>query len=81
MLISGLRKYKEAIEVLEKVVEITRPEEVIYEAIGHCYHSLGNFAQARFNYRKASHMNPGDSKLYYKIALTYINEATMGKVQ
>ena len=69
-----LRKYKEAIEVLEKVGEITRPEEVIYEAIGHCYHRLGNFAQARFNYRKASHMNPADSKLYYKIALTYINE-------
>lgn len=69
-----LRKYKEAIEVLEKVGEITRPEEVIYEAIGHCHHRMGNFAHARFNYRKASHMNPGNSKLYYKIALTYINE-------
>jgi len=35
---------------------------------------MGKYAQARFNYRKASHMNPDDSKLYYKIALTYINE-------
>src|SRR6476620_11518292 len=70
-----LRQYKEAIEVLEKVVELTRPEEVIYEAIGHCYHRLHNYAQARFHYRKASHMNPDDSKLYYKIALTYIDEA------
>src|SRR6266487_1590554 len=69
-----LRKYKEAIETLEKVLELTRPEEVIYEAIGHCYHRLNKYAQARFNYRKASHMNPDDSKLYYKIALTYINE-------
>ncbi|HYK43714.1 MAG TPA: tetratricopeptide repeat protein [Parafilimonas sp.] len=69
-----LRKYKEAIEVLEKVCEITRPEEVIFEAIGHCYHRIGKYAQARFNYRKASHINPTDSKLYYKIALTYINE-------
>ncbi len=69
-----MRKYKEAIEALEKVLELTRPEEVIYEAIGHCYHRLGKFAQARFNYRKASHMNPQDSKLNYKIALTYINE-------
>lgn len=69
-----LRKYKEAIEVLEKVCEITRPEEVIFEAIGHCYHRIGKYAQARFNYRKASHINPSDSKLYYKIALTYINE-------
>jgi tetratricopeptide (TPR) repeat protein len=69
-----LRKYKEAIESLEKVLELTRPEEVIYEAMGHCYHRMGNFAQARFHYRKASHMNPDDSKLYYKIALTYINE-------
>ncbi len=69
-----LRKYKEAIESLQKVLELTRPEEVIFEAIGHCYHRLGKFAQARFHFRKASHMNPGDSKLYYKIALTYINE-------
>ena len=69
-----LRKYKEAIESLEKVLELTRPEEVIYEAIGHCYHRLGKFAQARFHYRKASHMSPDDSKLHYKIALTYINE-------
>lgn len=69
-----LRKYKEAIESLERVLELSRPEEVIYEALGHCWHRLKNYAQARFNYRKASHMNPDDSKLYYKIALTYINE-------
>lgn len=69
-----LRKFKDAIEVLEKVLELSRPEDVIYEAIGHCYHKLSNFAQARFNYRKASHLNPEDSKLYYKVALTYINE-------
>ncbi len=69
-----LRKYKNAIEVLEKVLELSRPEDVIYEAIGHCYHKLANYAQARFNYRKASHLNPDDSKLYYKMALTYINE-------
>lgn len=69
-----LRKYKEAIETLEKVLELSRPEEVIYEAIGHCYHRLGKFAQARFNYRKASHMNPDESKLHYKIALTYMGE-------
>ncbi len=69
-----MRKYKEAIEVLERVLELTRPEEVIYEAIGHCHHRLGKFAQARFNYRKASHMSPQDTKLNYKIALTYINE-------
>src|SRR4051812_31651393 len=69
-----LRKYREAIETLEKVLALTRPEEVIYEAIGHCYHRLGKYAPARFNYRKASHMNPQDSKLHYKIALTYIGE-------
>lgn len=69
-----MRKYKDAIEVLEKVLELSRPEDIIYEAIGHCYHKMGNFAQARFNYRKASHLNPDDSKLHYKMALTYINE-------
>ena len=47
---------------------------MIYEAIGHCYDRLKNYAQARFYYRKASHLNQEDSKLYYKIACTYINE-------
>jgi len=70
-----LRKYREAIEALEKVLELSKPEEVIYEAIGHCYDRMKNFAQARFHYRKASHMNPDDSKLLYKIACTYYNEA------
>lgn len=74
-----LRKYREAIEVLEKVGELTRPEDVIFEAIGHCYHKLGKYATARFNYRKASHINAGDSKLHYKIALTYINEKKWDK--
>ncbi len=69
-----LRKYKDAIEVLEKVLELTRPEQVIYEAIGHCYFRLGKLAPARFNYRKASHMNPENSKIIYKIALTYMRE-------
>jgi len=70
-----MRKYKDAIEVLEKVLELSRPEDVIFEAIGHCYDRMKNFAQARFYYRKASHLNVEDSKLHYKVACTYINEA------
>src|SRR5919107_5970930 len=69
-----LRKYKDAIEALDRVLELSRPEDVIYEAIGHCYDRLKNYAQARFYYRKASHLNQEDSKLYFKIACTYINE-------
>jgi tetratricopeptide (TPR) repeat protein len=69
-----LRKFKDAIEALERVLELSRPEDVIYEAIGHCYDRLKNYAQARFYYRKASHLNQEDSKLFYKIACTYINE-------
>jgi tetratricopeptide (TPR) repeat protein len=69
-----IRQFKDAIEALEKVLELTRPEDVVHEAIGHCYHKLNNFAQARFHYRKASHLNADDSKLYYKVALTYYKE-------
>jgi tetratricopeptide (TPR) repeat protein len=69
-----LKKYKEAIEVLQKVLELTKPESLIYEALGYCYDKLHNNGQARFNYRKASHISPDDSKLYYKIACTYFNE-------
>lgn len=74
-----LRKYRDAIESLEKVIELARPEDVIYEAIGHCYDRLKQYAQARFYYKKASHLNSDDSKLYYKIACTYINEMSLNK--
>jgi tetratricopeptide (TPR) repeat protein len=74
-----LRKYKEAIESLEKVLEMSRPEDVIFEAIGHCYHKLENFAQARFYYRKASHVNPDDTRIFYKIAITYFREGQWEK--
>lgn len=69
-----LRKYREAIEALEKVNEIAKPEDVIFEAIGYCFEKLKNPAQARFYYRKASHLRQDDSKLIYKIACTYFNE-------
>lgn len=69
-----LRKYREAIDMLLKVNEIAKPEDVILEAIGHCYDKLKNFGQARFYYRKASHLRQDDSKLFYKIACTYFNE-------
>ncbi len=69
-----LRKFREAIEVLEKVLELAMPEAVIYEAIGHCNDKLENYAHARFNYKKASHLNPEDSQIHYKIACTYMNE-------
>src|SRR4249919_1715392 len=69
-----LRKYRDAIESLERVLELSKPEDVIFEAIGHCYDKQRQFAQARFYYRKASHLNQDDSKLIYKIACTYLNE-------
>ena len=72
-----IRQFKDAIEALEKVLELTRPEDVVHEAIGHCYHKMENYAQARFHYRKASHLNADDSKLYYKVALTYFKEGQM----
>ncbi|MFN0081679.1 MAG: tetratricopeptide repeat protein [Ferruginibacter sp.] len=70
-----LRQYKNAIESLERVLELTMPEPVLYEAIGHCYDRLENFAQARFYYRKASHLDTEDSRMHYRIACTYMNEA------
>lgn len=70
-----LKKYKEAIEVLSKVLELGRPDPVIFEALGHCHDKLNNFSQARFHYKKASHLDPEDSQLYYKVALTFMKES------
>ncbi len=71
-----LRNYKVAIECLEKLLELSMPEAVVYEAIGHCYDRLENYAQARFYYKKASHLDLDDAHMHYKIATTYMNEAS-----
>lgn len=69
-----LRNYKDAIESLQKVLELSIPEALVYEAIGHCYDRMENYAQARFYYKKASHMDAEDNRMHYKIATTYMNE-------
>jgi tetratricopeptide (TPR) repeat protein len=74
-----MRKYKDAIEVLKKVEELSLPENVIFKAIGYCYEKLRQPAQARLYYRKASHLEKGDSKLHYKIACTYLDENKFDK--
>jgi len=73
-----LQRYRDAIEVLERVHELAKPEDVIYEAIGYCYEKLKQPAIARLQYRKASHLRKDDSRLIYKIACTYFAEAQWG---
>jgi len=55
-------------------VELAKPEDVIYEAIGYCYDRQKNYSQARLYYRKALHLNAENSLLFYKIACTYFND-------
>jgi tetratricopeptide (TPR) repeat protein len=74
-----MRKYKDAIEALKKVEELSLPEDVIFKAIGYCYEKLRQPAQARQYYRKASHLDKEDSKLYFKIACTYLDEDQFDK--
>jgi len=46
-----LRKYRDAINRGESAGAVP-PGRCIYEAIGHCYDKLDNYAQARFYYGK-----------------------------
>lgn len=73
-----VHNYVDAIESLEKVLELSLPEDIIYEALGHCHSKLKNNAQARSCFRKAQHLNPESSQLYYFIGLTYMNDGKWG---
>lgn len=70
-----LRKFENAIESLLKVVQLApTPDDVLYEAIGHCYHRMQSNDMARKYYRMAIDLHAQDSKLYYKVALTYMDQ-------
>ena len=56
------------------MVELAKPEDVIFEAIAYCYDRMKNYSQARLYYRKAIHLNPGNTTLFYKMACTYFND-------
>ena len=73
MLISGLESTKRLSTRFETVFGAYKTRRVIYEAIGHCYHRLGKYAKPGSIPKSVSHESD-DSKLFYKIALTYINE-------
>ncbi len=69
-----LRWYQKALDALETHLEFARPEDVIFEAMGHCWEKKKDMNKARFYYRKASALNPNDDNIYFKIGETYFQE-------
>jgi tetratricopeptide (TPR) repeat protein len=69
-----LKWYEKALEVLEKHIEIAKPEDVIFEAMGYCWEKRKDFARARQFYRQASQLSPQDDGIFYKIGETYARE-------
>lgn len=69
-----LRWYQKALEALETHLELASPEDVIFEAMGHCWEKKKDLSKARFYYRKASALNPSDDNMYYRIGETYFHE-------
>jgi tetratricopeptide (TPR) repeat protein len=69
-----LKWFDKAIEVLEKHIEIAQPEDIIFEAIGHCWEKKKLFQKARYYYRQASLLNPKDASIFFKIGETYTRE-------
>lgn len=55
-------------------MSIAKPEDVILEAIGFCFHKQKQYKTARQYYRKASQLNPKDDQIFYKIGETYTKE-------
>jgi tetratricopeptide (TPR) repeat protein len=70
-----LRKYDKAVEALLTVVSLDAADEIVYEAIGYCFDKTEDFQQAREYYKKASNINQEDAHLYFKIAVTHMNQA------
>lgn len=69
-----LKWFEKALEVLEQHLEIGKPEDVIFEAMGFCWEKQKNFPKARFYYRQASQLSPQDDSIFFKIGETYTRE-------
>jgi len=69
-----MKWYERAIEVLEKHLEIAKPEDVIFEAMGYCWEKKKDFSKARYYYRQASQLSPQDDSIFFKIGETYARE-------
>ena len=62
------------ISSLEKNLQLGKPEDVIFEAIGHCFEKQRNFPKARHYYRQAIELNPADDAIFFRIGETYMRE-------
>ena len=60
-------------------MNIAKPEDIILEAIGYCFHKQKEYKKARQYYRKASQLNPKDDQIFYKIGETYTKESQWEK--
>src|SRR6185295_269789 len=65
---------EKALEVLEKHIEIAKPEDVIFEAMGYCWEKRKDYQRARQFYRQASQLSPQDDGIFFKIGETYARE-------
>lgn len=74
-----LNQYDEALECLKKNLELGQPEELIFEAMGHCFEMQKDFSRARYYYHKVIHLNPTDDLIFFRVGETYAKEAQWEK--
>lgn len=64
-------KQDKALEVLKDFESLFTPDEDIYFLRGQCYEAKDDMKMARYNYKKACHVNPSYAEAFYKLGEAY----------
>ena len=64
----AMKKFNEAVEFLEKAIELNPKHSQLYNNLGTCYVTIGNLDKAYENFIKASEYEPENSITYFNIA-------------
>ncbi len=67
----SIEKYDKALDILKDFENHFTPDEEIYFLRGQCYEGKDDIKMARYNYKKACHVNPSYAEAFYKLGEAY----------
>lgn len=74
-------RYKQASELLEKVLAMNENNKKAHMLVAKCYNQLGNIENALGEYLKASYLDPSDAEPVFEVAKIYLETSKLSEAK
>lgn len=74
-------RYKQAAEIVEKVLSLNETNKKAHSLAGKCYNQLGFIEKALGEYLKASYLDPSDAEPIFEVAKIYLETSRISEAK